>query len=288
MVKFFQPSTVDVHDYDSFYASLETIDAAFESDAYVAAAATELAKLANNRGLIYSRFVESGGWSGVRQAFQSTQSIVLENRPTKHGRIALRCNFWFPIANSQFYRLERDLYAYELAHNHNFRFLTVGYFGNGYLTDLGVVDPDRLSTHPDQHVQILQRQSARLERGKVLYFEPFSDVHVQHPSDDISISLNLILGSSEWEREQYEFDLDRSVKLRDIPQGSVDRAISAIDFASFFATPETEELLQDLAKTAPFENIRNAAQVALTRTRARLAAEGAGVAVSADNEHFAG
>ncbi|WP_313534374.1 hypothetical protein [Sphingomonas sp.] len=261
MVKVFDPQVTGKTSIDGFYEEFDAIEHPFKSPQFLTEAADALARLNANKSLIHDKFAEQGGWASVKSTFQSTQSIILERRQTRYGRISLRCNFWFPLQHSKFEDLERNIYAYEMAHNHNFEFMTIGHHGTGYYTDVGVIDPNAITSYDEQAIEISNRRRIQLCEGRVLYFKMFSDIHVQHPSDEPSISLNLVLDSSEWEREQFEFDMDRGVKLGYVRQGSVERAISAVDFCRFFDSPAASQVLDKLRDQAPFTSIRNAIDV---------------------------
>src|SRR5262249_50680818 len=110
-------------------------------------------------------------------------------------------------------RLPRDrgnhLFSYQIPHDHNFSFLTVGYWGAGYETAIYEYDRSRVSGRAGEPVQLSFLERTTLPRGKVMFYRALTDVHCQEPPEEFSISLNLVLPLAEPE-EQLFFDLDSS------------------------------------------------------------------------------
>ena len=263
MVKVYEFDAPQPLGVEEFFAAFDRIEHPRGSDEFLAESARLLACLNADRALIRHHIERHGGLRGARSTFASPQYFVLGRHHSRTGPIGLRVNFWLPIEGGQFYSRERDMYSYELAHNHDFRFLTVGHFGPGYVTELCEVDPDTIQGVPGEQVALRNHQTVQLTPGRVLYFEPFTDVHIQHPPQQLSISINLILGVENWKREQYEFDLRTSRLVGGVEQSPVGRTLACIDFATFFADDTTKGLLRSFANDDRFARVREAATRAL-------------------------
>ncbi len=264
MVKIYEFNAPQPLGVEEFFAEFDRIEHPSGSDAFLAESARLLANLNSDKALIRHHIERHGGIRSVRSTFASPQYFVLGRHYSRFGPIGLRVNYWLPIEGGQFYSRERDMYSYELAHNHDFRFLTVGHFGPGYVTDLCEVDPDSIKGIPGEKVELKNHRTEQLSYGKVLYFEPFTDVHIQHPPKQLSISINLILGVENWKREQYEFDLRSSRLVGGVDQSPVGRTMACIDFATYFADDTTKGLLQTFANDR-FARVRDAASRALSK-----------------------
>ncbi|MDJ0276534.1 transposase [Sphingomonas sp. 2R-10] len=132
---------------------------------------------------------------------------VLLLRPPD-GRFVLRANFW-PAARDRALRAGgRAAFFYDLPHDHNFPFLTVGYHGPGYWSDDYRYDVTAIDGGAGEPAGLRHIGCSRLDRGKVLLYRMRDDVHVQLPPDAFSVSLN-ILGydaAQPW-LDQYRFDI---------------------------------------------------------------------------------
>lgn len=266
MVKVYEFDAPQPLGLEEFFAAVDRIEHPSGTEEFVAECARLLSNLNSDTELIRHHIERHGGIQSARSTFVTPQYFMLGRHDSRFGSIGLRVNFWFPIEGGQFYSRERDLYAYEMAHNHDFRFLTIGHFGPGYVTELCEVDPDSIQGVPGEKVQLKNHRTEQLSLGKVLYFEPYSDVHIQHPPKQLSISINLLLILGEkCKREQYEFDLRSSRLVGPVALGPVGRTLSCLDFASYFADDATKELFRSFANDHPFARVRDAASRALNK-----------------------
>lgn len=266
MAKVFTFSDTSPLSVERFFSEFDNISHEKGSDEFIVECARLLSDLNSDPLLIRRHIERHGGILAAISTFASPQYFVLGRHHSKFGPIGLRVNFWLPIGGGKFYAREKEMYSYELGHNHDFRFFTVGHFGPGYVTDLCEIDPDVISGIPGEHVDLLNRSTEQLTPGKVIYFETFSDVHVQHPPDQMSISINLIIGVENWKKEQYEIDLNSSRLVGGVMQSPVGRTMACLDFASYFADDATQSLFKDFADDKTFERVRTAALDAINNS----------------------
>ncbi|MEH3046699.1 transposase [Sphingomonas adhaesiva] len=203
-----------IHDTDDGVAiSLdELVDAldaapwdARDEDAF-AAMGVWLARLARNRTFLSDLAIGELERRFAGQQGNSYGAQVLMLR-APGARYALRANFW-PALNDAVVRAGGTApFFYDLPHDHNFSFLTVGYLGPGYWSDYYLFDGDRHGDAGDP-ARLVFDERARLEQGKLMLYRAHRDVHVQLPPDSFSVSLN-VLGydrAQPW-RTQYRFDV---------------------------------------------------------------------------------
>jgi hypothetical protein len=126
------------------------------------------------------------------------------------GQFFIRANFW-PAADDPVVRASGTAhYAYDLAHDHNFDFLTVGYLGPGYRSDWYDYDHADVVGYAGEPVDLTLTERGQLTPGRLLHYRAHRDIHAQHPPPSLSVSLNIVPENPGllW-RDQYIFDLDR-------------------------------------------------------------------------------
>ena len=128
-----------------------------------------------------------------------------------NGNFFIRANLW-PSTDEHMLRASGGTsFVYGLPHDHNFSFLTLGYFGPGYWSDYYEYDYGEVIGHAGEAVPSLRFvERSRLEEGKLMLYRAHLDVHAQHPADALSVSLNIMqtTGAQGW-LDQYRFDLDQ-------------------------------------------------------------------------------
>lgn len=182
---------------------------------------------------------------------------VLMLRPPT-GRFALRANFW-PARDDAVVRAGgTDAFFYDLAHDHNFSFLTYGYLGPGYWSDYYRFDgAPRL---PGDAAGLVFEERARLEPGRLMLYRAHRDVHVQLPPDAFSVSLNVLAQAPEqaW-RSQYRFDVARDRVAQEL---TVARSEALLTIAA--ATGDGIDLACTLARRHPAGRMRRTALASLS------------------------
>jgi len=121
----------------------------------------------------------------------------------------VRAVFWFPP--SQFplsRRWQANSLSYLTAHDHEHSFLTIGYWGPGYVTHLYEYDPVSVMGVAGEHVELSKCASQSISEGKMMIYQESSDVHIQSHPSEFSITLNVALKSRRFAKPQTIFDLD--------------------------------------------------------------------------------
>jgi hypothetical protein len=230
----------------------------------IAAAAPMFRGLANDRGLVVSRINQQVKERFRSRTVASAQAIFLGS-----GReFYLRANVWPSHADIASGRVYQDQFSYNLWHDHNYNFMTVGYHGPGYVTEIHEYDHDKLEGFPGEKVEFRFLERTLFGPGMVMLYRASRDVHIQLPPEDLSVSLNFMISTPDVRtRDQYFFDMDSST-LADYPaelDGS--RRVSVLQMAAHVGNEDTRQLLDDLARSHPCRRTRLAAWEAQAQLR---------------------
>ncbi len=171
-------------------------------------AALHLRRLGNDRDFLGDILIDqlAGRTGGVPvNSAYTAQAIVLSD--TSNG-FFLRANIW-PSENDHLYRAAGPKsFAYEAPHDHNFDFLTLGYFGPGYSSDYYEYDCDAVAGFVGEDAGLRFTGRRTLEPGQLMHYRAHLDVHSQLPPESMSVSLNVMAidPAQSW-RDQYAFDV---------------------------------------------------------------------------------
>lgn len=182
-----------------------------DDEASLANAATWLRRLGNNRTFL--------GDLLVKQLAQRHREDVLDNAygpqvvmlAPPNGDFFIRAAMW-PSTDEHMMRASGGTsFVYGLPHDHNFNFLTLGYFGPGYWSDYYEFDYEEVAGHRGEAVPSLRFvERSRLDEGKLMLYRAHVDVHAQLPADALSVSINVMhTTSAQTWFDQYRFDLDK-------------------------------------------------------------------------------
>ena len=106
-------------------------------------------------------------------------------------------------------------FAYGLPHDHNFHFLTAGYFGPGYVSDYYDYDAEAVDGRIGEPLNLKFVERSQLGEGQMMLYRAHRDVHSQLPPESLSVSLNIMDEGEHvpW-RDQYIVDLDHGTIAR--------------------------------------------------------------------------
>lgn len=169
-----------------------------------------LRRLGNNRSFLGDLLIEQLAQRHREDLGGSGYSpqVVVFSQP--HRDFYMRANIW-PSADEHMVRASgTSAFAIGLPHDHNFNFLTLGYFGPGYWSDYYEYDYGEVVGWIGEPVPSLRFvERSRLEPGKLMLYRAHVDVHTQLPADALSVSLNVMHshGAQGW-LDQYRFDTE--------------------------------------------------------------------------------
>lgn len=177
------------------------------------------------------------------------------------GRFVLRANFWPAAGDSVLRDSGPSAFFYDMPHDHNFSFLTVGYLGPGYWSDYYDYDGDAVVGMPGEDAGLRFVERSRLAEGRLLLYRAHRDVHAQRPPDSFSVSLNILAADpgQPW-RSQYRFDL---------AEGTIAQALTVAPaevlttLAVGFGGGNGRDVADRLARAHPSPRLRATAYAAL-------------------------
>lgn len=191
-----------------------------------------------------------------RQSY-GPQSIVLSDH---RGNCFLRANIWPGAEDHLLVASGRSPFLYDMPHDHNFHFLTLGYFGPGYWSDYFEYEYAEVAGYQGEPVRLKSLGRQRLEEGKLMLYRAHHDVHRQLPADSLSVSVNIMHANPAlgW-LDQYRFDVDAGAIGTIISHGSTDAFLRvavamggevALDLAETFAARHPSDRMRLTASDA--------------------------------------
>jgi hypothetical protein len=224
-------------------------------------AAPILAALSANRHFLGDIAVEElkrGAGQGGGVHHYGPQVIMLRKGG---GTWFLRANLWPAEGDAVLRASGRAAFFYDLPHDHNFSFLTIGHHGPGYESDYWDYDGETLAGQPGEAVALRYVGRRRLAPGQVMLYRAHRDIHDQKPPAAFSVTLNLMesSGREPW-RNQYRFDPGRG-RIAGLLNATAIEGL--LPLAAHCGGGNGRDLLQDFAEHHPVDRIRFGAVRAL-------------------------
>lgn len=225
----------------------------------LANSAAMLRALSNDRALV------------VRELNNLIVNAVAYLQPTSAQTIILgrgegfyvRANLWPAIADMANARAYQNQFAYNIAHDHNFTFMTVTHLGPGYETEIYEYDYERVEGYVGECVDLTFLQKTRFTTGAVMLYRASRDAHVQHAPEDLTVTLNLMVAAQCALQDQYQFDL-ASRTISAVGDTHAAGRMSLISLAASIGDEQTIGLLHDVATKHPCRQTRLSAFNALS------------------------
>lgn len=168
-------------------------------------AAPLLASLYNDRNFLAEIFLEEieGNLAGQSGNFYGPHVVTLGN-PDEFT--LLRANIW-PSETNEDYKRSPNSFIYGVPHDHNFNFLSVGYWGPGYTSQYYEYDYGRVVGFAGEDPELRPSVYKGLGLGDMMLYRAHQDVHCQFPPDEMSITINVMDVSPDYHfKDQYIFD----------------------------------------------------------------------------------
>lgn len=174
-----------------------------------------LRKLTNNRTFLGDLLLErlkDQYRSSEHESGYGPQAIVLG--PLRN-QVFLRANIWPSEQDHCFQASGAGAFVYGVPHDHNFSFLTSGYFGPGYRSDYYEYDYTTVAGYAGENPGLRFIGRSALEEGKLMLYRAHQDVHSQIPAESLSVSLNIMHDhpAHKW-FDQYGFDTGKGELTR--------------------------------------------------------------------------
>lgn len=254
---------------DAAVASLDEVVAALDERGFDPAdedsllhAARWLRRLGNDRAFLGDRLIAELAQRHREDVLDNGYGPQVVMLVPPRGDYFIRANIW-PSADEHMVQASGSAaFAIGLPHDHNFSFLTLGYFGPGYWSDYYEYDYEAIAGYRGEAVPSLRfLERARLEQGKIMLYRAHRDVHSQLPADSLSVSLNIMHAEEAqgW-FDQYRFDLDRREIAAIMGAGSSE---AFLRLAVALGSGEAHDLAERFARHHPSERMRLTAWDAL-------------------------
>lgn len=213
-----------------------------------------LRKLGNNHSFLADAVIaelkdhEHGGEDASAYGAQ-----VITLSPLGHD-FFIRANFWPSRDDYAFRASGQEAFAYELPHDHNFDFLTVGYFGPGYASDYYEFDYEAVAGIVGETANLRFVERSTLDPGKLMHYRAHRDVHSQLPPQSLSVSLNIMhAGGAQGWLDQYRFDVEKDEISGVISAGGSEIFLRV---AVGLESPEALDLAENFARNHVSERMR--------------------------------
>jgi hypothetical protein len=239
------------------------------SEESLAQSAPMLRGLANDRELVVrelNRRIENYFSDGT---IPSAQSLLLG----RDKDFYVRANIWPAISDMASGRAYQDQFAYNLAHDHNFTFMTVNYLGPGYETEVYEYDYEKVQGYIGEPVDLRFLEKVRFGTGMAMLYRASRDVHVQYAPTELTITLNLMVAHPEVRiRDQFFFDLSSRTIAAYPPELAGSSRVALLNLAGYLGNGDTHQLLSDVAAKHPCRRTRLTAFEAWARQQPEASA----------------
>lgn len=237
----------------------------FSNQESILASAPMLRALANNRTLVLDRINDAVEKNFGGTYLRSAQTLEL----ARHGDFIVRAAIWPPAASVATGRVYQEQFSYSLAHDHNFSFMTVNYLGPGYDTDIYEYDYVKVAGYIGESVDLKFLERKRFGAGAVMLYRANTDVHIQHPPAELTITLNLIWATDAIrQQDQFIFDVDRKL-IAGYASGDAERRLGLMRMAAQLGNLESRASLEEISQKHPCRRTRLGALESLVQIAPR-------------------
>jgi hypothetical protein len=235
-------------------------------------AAQWLRRLGNNDTFLGDVLLESLKARHRDEPVQGYGPQAIQLTAPKNG-VFLRAAVWPALADSMVAASGSASFVYGLPHDHNFSFLTHGYFGPGYWSDYYEYDYEAVAGWTGELAHLKPVGRHRLESGKIMLYRAHRDVHRQLAADSLSVSLNVMHAepAMHW-LDQYSFDVETGRITGRVDSGPSE---AFLKIAVALGSGEALDLAGHFAATHPSDRMRLTALDALAGQAPDLAARDA-------------
>lgn len=227
-----------------------------------------LARLGNDRDflgdLMLGELAARSRDEGPEGAEAYGPQVLMLSRPADN--FFIRANIWPGAGDHALRASGRAAFQYDLPHDHNFHFVTLGYFGPGYWSDYYEYDYAEVAGWTGEPADLRFHERSRLAQGKVMHYRAHRDVHLQLPADSLSVSLNVMhTGGAQGWLDQYRFDLGTKRIAGMLGRGSSE---AFLRIAVGLGGAEAADLAHRFGQSHPSDRLRLCAWDALADAQA--------------------
>ena len=248
------------YDLEEVAARLDEAGVDLGDEDSLARCAVLLAGLANNRDFLADRVVAElkASYRDQLEANRYSAQVFLLHR-SRCGYF-IRANMWPAERDAAYAASGAAAFAYGLPHDHNFSFLTVGYWGPGYISDYYDYDAEAVDGRLGEPLNLRFVERSSLSEGTMMLYRAHRDIHSQLPPERLSVSLNIMdEGEAVPWRDQYIVDLES----RTIARRPTITAAEMLLRCAVHLTDEGKDIADHFAAAHPVPRVRATALAAL-------------------------
>lgn len=241
-------------------------------EASIAHCAALLAGLQHNRTFLADRVIAAlkASYADQLEINRYSAQVFLLHRSARG--FYLRANLWPAATDAVTAASGAAAFSYGVPHDHNFSFLTAGYFGPGYVSDYYEYDAEQVDGRLGEPINLQFVERSQLSEGKMMLYRAHRDIHSQLPPESLSVSLNIMDEGEHvpW-RDQYIVDLEAGTIARRPTLTSGEMLLRC----AVHLTDNGKDIADHFAKAHPVPRVRANAIAALAAVE-----EGAGRAAA--------
>ncbi|WP_428628598.1 transposase [Sphingopyxis sp.] len=267
------PPAAPTLDLAEVTARLDESGVDLTDEASIAQCANLLAGLAQNRSFLGHHLIAAlkASYTDQLAANRYSAQVFLLHRSPRG--FYLRANLWPSERDAAYTTSGPAAFSYGVPHDHNFSFLTAGYFGPGYISDHYDYDPEAVDGRLGEPLNLTFVERSRLDKGKLMLYRAHRDIHRQLPPESLSVSLNIMDEGEQvpW-RDQYIVDLGQEAdKHGTIASRPTLTSGEMLLRCAVHLTDNGKDLADQFARTHPVPRVRANAIAAIAAVE-----EGAG------------
>lgn len=260
MPRLIDPPAGPALDIEEVTARLDESGVDLTDEASVACCTDLLAGLQHNSDFLADRVIAAlkASYADQLELNRYTAQVFLLHRSPRG--FYLRANMWPSERDAAFTASGPAAFSYGVPHDHNFSFLTAGYFGPGYISDYYDYDPQTVDGRLGEPLDLKFVERHSLSQGKMMLYRAHRDIHSQLPPESLSVSLNIMDEGDQvpW-RDQYIVDLESGTIARRPTLTSSEMLLRC----AVHLTGNGKDVAEQFAKAHPVPRVRANAIAAL-------------------------
>jgi len=264
MPRLIDPSAGPMRDMEEVAARLDESGVDLTDEASIARCTDLLAGLQRNRDFLADRVIAAlkASYTDQLELNRYTAQVFLLHRSPRG--FYLRANMWPSQRDAAFTASGPAAFSYGVPHDHNFSFLTAGYFGPGYISDYYDYDPETVDGRLGEPLNLKFVERSSLSQGKMMLYRAHRDIHSQLPPPSLSVSLNIMDEGEQvpW-RDQYIVDLEAGTIARRPTLTSGEMLLRC----AVHLTENGKDVAEQFAKAHPVPRVRANAIAALAAVK---------------------
>jgi hypothetical protein len=264
MLRLIDPSAGPMRDMEEVAARLDESGVDLTDEASIARCTDLLAGLQRNRDFLADRVIAAlkASYTDQLELNRYTAQVFLLHRSSRG--FYLRANMWPSARDAAFTTSGPAAFSYSVPHDHNFHFLTTGYFGPGYISDYYDYDAEQVDGRLDEPLNLKFVERSSLTQGKLMLYRAHRDIHSQLPPPSLSVSLNIMDEGEHvpW-RDQYIVDLEAGTIARRPTLTSGEMLLRC----AVHLTENGKDVAEQFAKAHPVPRVRANAIAALAAVK---------------------